>query len=55
MCGTPNRGPRVVGGQYTAPNEYPWLVAFTYGKKLYCSGTLINDKYVLTAAHCITK
>ncbi|XP_063840093.1 trypsin 3A1-like [Scylla paramamosain] len=54
-CGTPNRGGRVVGGNETAPNEYPWIVAFYYSGKLYCSGSLVNDRYIITAAHCVRR
>ena len=54
-CGTPNRGGRVVGGEETAPNEYPWMVAFYYSGKLYCSGSLVNDRYIITAAHCVRR
>ncbi|XP_037084134.1 trypsin-1-like isoform X2 [Pollicipes pollicipes] len=52
-CGVPNRGTRVVGGRPSRINEYPWAVALTYRGRFYCGGSLINDRYVLTAAHCI--
>ena len=52
-CGVPNRGNRVVGGRPARINEYPWTVALTYRGRFYCGGSLINDRYVLTAAHCI--
>ncbi|EEB17571.1 conserved hypothetical protein [Pediculus humanus corporis] len=46
-------GSRVIGGEETQPNEYPWAVAIFRKGKIFCGGSLINDKYVLTAGHCL--
>ncbi|KAK0091685.1 hypothetical protein PV326_002856, partial [Microctonus aethiopoides] len=52
-CGVRNEESRIVGGQTTGVNEFPWVVRLSYLNKFYCGGTLINDRYVLTAAHCV--
>ncbi|XP_068218099.1 serine protease filzig-like [Palaemon carinicauda] len=44
---------RVIGGGYTGVNEYPWQVALVYDKKFFCGGSLISDRHILTAAHCV--
>lgn len=44
---------RIVGGVETGVNEWPWQAALMYGNSQFCGGSLINDRYVLTAAHCI--
>merc|ERR1712002_235768 len=56
-CGIPNRVHRIVGGTDTEVNEYPWQVKFTMCKPngqcgWTCGGSLIDDRTVLTAAHC---
>nr|XP_027217683.1 trypsin alpha-4-like [Penaeus vannamei] len=43
---------RIVGGVTTGVNEWPWQAALMYGSQQFCGGSLINDRYVLTAAHC---
>ena len=48
---------RIVGGDGTDINEYPWQAGLVstnhYDKnKPYCGGSLINNVFVLTAAHC---
>ena len=50
----PNRATRIVGGQETEVNEYPWQVGLVSagGRQPWCGGTLISDRHVLTAAHC---
>ncbi|KAI5646904.1 trypsin domain-containing protein [Phthorimaea operculella] len=52
-CGERNEASRILGGVETAVNEFPWIVRLTYFNKFYCGGILINDRYVLTAAHCV--
>ena len=45
-----------MGGEKAEMAEYPWQVAVLfYGPELSrqgCGGSLVGDKYVVTAAHC---
>ncbi|CAB3250557.1 unnamed protein product [Arctia plantaginis] len=52
-CGERNEVSRIVGGVETGINEFPWMARLSYFKRFYCGGMLINDRYVLTAAHCV--
>jgi len=52
VCGVPNRKQRIVGGQVTKVNEFPWIVALIKRGKFYCAGSLITRRHVITAAHC---
>ena len=51
VCGKVNRASRIVGGQETEVHEYPWQVYLEVGRSM-CGGSIISDKYILTAAHC---
>jgi len=53
-CGVPNLQ-RIVGGTEVKPaNKYPWHAALKIkgGANYWCGATIINNRYVLTAAHC---
>uniref|UniRef100_W8C9P6 Trypsin-1 n=1 Tax=Ceratitis capitata TaxID=7213 RepID=W8C9P6_CERCA len=52
-CGSINTFHRIVGGMETEVNEYPWMAMLLRRGDFYCGGSLINDQYVLTAAHCV--
>ena len=57
-CG-PSTAEKVVGGNQTNIFDYPWMALIDYdsGKQIpdfRCGGSLINKRYVLTAAHCVT-
>ena len=44
---------KIIDGQETAINEYPWMVSLQLANGHFCGGSLISEKWVLTAAHCI--
>ncbi|NP_001037368.1 serine protease-like protein precursor [Bombyx mori] len=52
-CGERNEKPRVVGGMGTNVNAFPWLARLIYQKSFGCGASLINDRYVVSAAHCL--
>ncbi|XP_042233553.1 uncharacterized protein LOC121873847 isoform X2 [Homarus americanus] len=46
---------KIVGGQPVTINQYPWNVALlnTITGLAFCGGAIINDLYIITAAHCV--
>lgn len=52
QCGLSRTRRRIVGGNETKVLEYPWTAPLLYNGRFYCAASLINDLYVLTAAHC---
>ncbi|NXS13426.1 CTRL protease, partial [Neodrepanis coruscans] len=58
-CGVPAISPsvayseRIVNGQTAVPGSWPWQVSLqTRTGSHFCGGSLINEYWVVTAAHC---
>ena len=57
---------RIVNGDDTEKNEYPWMVALSFkhlnhsvketekADFFFCGGSIISSKTILTVAHCLT-
>ena len=48
---------RIVNGQPSRAEEFPWMVSLFQGRSFdippKCGGSLITDRHVITAAHCL--
>merc|ERR1712002_511831 len=52
-CGQSNSITKVIGGEETDQHEYPWQVLILYRNRPICGETIICNKAILTAAHCV--
>ncbi len=57
---TPTVSPRIIGGTAAPVGDYPWATALlrpgfeaSASQALRCGGSLIQPRWVLTAAHCV--
>ncbi|XP_041376631.1 transmembrane protease serine 9-like [Gigantopelta aegis] len=44
---------RIVGGNAATECEFPWMVIIKIDSFRMCSGSLIDDRHVITAGHCV--
>ncbi|KAK6628111.1 hypothetical protein RUM44_010593 [Polyplax serrata] len=44
---------RVVGGRESEPRAWPWAIAIYKDGGFLCGGVILDDHWVLTAAHCM--
>ncbi|MCG7985260.1 MAG: trypsin-like serine protease [Candidatus Thiodiazotropha lotti] len=47
--------PRIIGGSPAESNAYPWMTALISktDSEQFCGGSLIDERWVITAAHCV--
>ncbi|KAG7204572.1 hypothetical protein KM043_004995 [Ampulex compressa] len=43
----------IVGGSYANPGEFPYQVSLRVDRQHICGGSLISNRHVVTAAHCV--
>lgn len=44
---------KIVGGQQAVPGDWGWQIALIRNGAFICGGSLINNQWILTAAHCV--
>ncbi|XP_065093807.1 serine protease SP24D-like [Ochlerotatus camptorhynchus] len=44
---------KIVGGQFAEQHQFPYQVALFFKDRFRCGGSIIDNKWILTAAHCV--
>ena len=45
---------KIAGGELAASHTWGWMVSLRFLDEHFCGGTILNEQFVVTAAHCLT-
>ncbi|XP_046808532.1 serine protease nudel [Lucilia cuprina] len=48
-----NDAGRIVGGTFSKPMEWPFVVALYRNGNFHCGGTIYSEQWIISAAHCV--
>ncbi|XP_069100373.1 transmembrane protease serine 9-like isoform X4 [Pleurodeles waltl] len=54
VCGHPTISNRIVGGEDAQQGSWPWQISLEKNGYHICGGSLITDRWVVSAAHCFS-
>lgn len=43
----------ILNGDLAKPNQWPWVAALLCVDKFFCTASILNERWLLTAAHCV--
>lgn len=44
---------KIIGGEEATPHSWPFIVALNVDDTYFCAGSILNEEWILTAAHCL--
>lgn len=53
-CGIRPLGDKIVNGEVAKEGDWPWMCSMHYNGRHICGGSLINERWIVTAAHCVS-
>lgn len=53
-CGIRPVGNRIVNGQVAKEGDWPWMCSMLFNGRHICGGSLMNEQWIVTAAHCVS-
>uniref|UniRef100_F6Y1Q1 Protease, serine, 1 (trypsin 1), gene 2 n=1 Tax=Xenopus tropicalis TaxID=8364 RepID=F6Y1Q1_XENTR len=52
LAAAPLDDDKIVGGYECTPHSQPWQVYFTQENQVFCGGSLVTPRWIISAAHC---
>ncbi len=46
---------RIIGGEPALQDTWSWTISLRNGNNHFCGGSILNEQYIITAAHCLVK
>lgn len=46
---------KITGGELATSHSWSWLVSLRFRDKHFCGGTILNEWFIITAAHCFVE